>query len=86
MKFFYILVVIILSSLIGTALGEIALFFIPNTSSFYSFLNSSISSPSFSINNFNLFVCSFSISIVFKITPATLIGLIVGCIYGTTKV
>jgi len=85
MKFLYLIIVIFLCGLIGTVVGEIALFFIPSTSYFYNFFNSSISSPTFSINNLNLIILSFSLSLVFKITPGTLLGIIIGCIYGIIK-
>jgi len=86
MKFLYLVVVIFLCGLIGTAVGEIILFFVPISSNFYNFLSSSFSPLSFSIDNFNLVVCSISLSIITKITPFTLFGIIAGCIYSLTKI
>lgn len=85
MKVIYIFLILFLSALIGTAIGEILLLLIPQNAPYYSFFSSRIV-PLWSIETIDLVILNFSFTIQFNINPLTLIGLIVGSIFSLKKV
>jgi len=85
MKFLYILLILFLSSLIGTVIGEFIIYFFPNTSPYYSFLSFRLS-PTWEVAHLNLIVFDFSFSFKFYVNLFTLVGLICGSIFSLRKV
>jgi ABC-type glucose/galactose transport system permease subunit len=84
MKIFYILLIIFLSSLIGTALGELITQFLPETGRAYQILSSSIT-PSWNIDRLDLIVFCVRLGISFKFSILTLAGMITGCLFSLRK-
>lgn len=85
MKFLYVIFVIFLSGMIGTCIGEILLFFIPQNNLFYNFL-SNVINPVWNINSLDLVIFNLSFSIKFNINSFTLLGFIIGSIFSLRKV
>ncbi len=85
MKLLYIILVLFLSAMIGTCIGEFLLFFIPEGTVYYSYLSKSIN-PLWSIDNLDLIIFNLNFSLRFNINSFTLIGLITGAIYSLRKV
>lgn len=71
---------IFISALIGTALGELLLLFIPQQGAIYEILLSSIR-PCWNIENLDLVVLSLRCGISFNFNILTLLGIIVGAIF-----
>lgn len=78
MKILYIILIIFLSSLIGTALGELLLQFVPETWTLYQILSARIQ-PAWSIEQLDLLILSVKLGISFNFNILTLLGLITGC-------
>ncbi|MCM8818768.1 MAG: DUF4321 domain-containing protein [Candidatus Omnitrophica bacterium] len=85
MKVFYIILVLFLSAMIGSCIGEILLFFIHPGTFYYDFLSKSTNSI-LSINNLDLRIFKITFSINFKVNFFTLLGLIGGALYSLRKV
>lgn len=85
MKFLYIILILFLSAMIGSCIGEILLFFTPPDTFFYNFMLKSTNSI-LSVDNLDLIILKISFSINFKINSFTLLGLIGGAIYSLRKV
>ena len=85
MKFIYIILVIFLSAMIGTVIGEILLLFIPQNTIYYNFLSNHLN-PTWNINSLNLVIFNVSFTIKFNINSLTLLGLIIGSIFTLRKV
>jgi len=85
MKVLYILLVLFISALIGTALGEILLLFIPQQATIYEILSSSIK-PSWNIENLDLVVLSLRCGISFNFNILTLLGIIIGAVFCLRKI
>jgi len=84
MKFLYIILVIFLSAMIGTAIGEILLLLIPQSTIYYKILSNHLT-PIWSINNFDLVVFNLSLAIKLNINSLTLLGLIIGSVISLKK-
>jgi len=85
MKILYILVIIFLCALIGTALGELILLIVPETWKLYEVLSATIN-PVWSIEQFDILILSFNLRISFNFNIMTLVGLITGCFFSLRKV
>ncbi|MDD3726059.1 MAG: hypothetical protein PHI44_02540 [Candidatus Ratteibacteria bacterium] len=85
MKILYTLLIIFISALIGTALGELLLLFLPQETTIYEVLSSSIT-PSWNIENLDLVVLSFRCSISFNFNILTLAGIVTGAILSLRKI
>jgi len=84
MKILYILLIIFLSSLIGTALGELIIQFIPETGRAYQILSSSMN-PSWNVERLDLIIFSVRLGISFNFNLLTLAGLVAGCLFSLRK-
>jgi len=84
MKILYILLIIFLSSLIGTALGELIIQFIPETGRAYQILSSSMN-PSWNVERLDLIIFSVRLGISFNFNLLTLAGLVTGCLFSLRK-
>ena len=76
---------IFISGLIGTALGELLLLFIPQQGAIYGILSSSIK-PSWNIENLDLVVLSLRCGISFNFNMLTLLGIIIGAVFCLRKI
>jgi len=85
MKFLYIILIIFLSAMIGTVIGEILLLLIPQNTIYYNFLSNHLT-PVWNINSFDLIIFNISFTIKFNINSFTLLGLIIGSIFSLRKV
>ncbi|MCM8762016.1 MAG: DUF4321 domain-containing protein [Candidatus Omnitrophica bacterium] len=85
MKIFYILLIIFLSALIGTAVGELLLLFIPQQGIFYEVLSSSIK-PYWNVENLDLIVLSLKCGISFNFNVFTLLGIIAGSVFSLRRI
>lgn len=85
MKIFYILLIIFLYALIGTAVGELLLLLVPTQGTFYEILSSSVK-PCWSIENLDLIVLSLKCSISFNFNVFTLLGIIAGSVFSLRKI
>jgi hypothetical protein len=85
MKILYILVIIFISALIGTALNELLLLFIPGEWALHEIMSASIR-PVWSIEKFDLIVFTLNFGIGFNFSILTLLGIIAGCIYSLRKI
>jgi len=85
MKFIYIILVIFLSAMIGTLIGEILLLFVPQNTNYYIFLSNHLT-PIWNVNLLDLIIFNISFTIKFNINSFTLLGLIIGSIYSLKKV
>jgi len=85
MKLFYILLVLFISGLIGTALGELLLLFIPQQGAIYGILSSSIK-PCWNIEGLDLVVLSLRCGISFNFNILTLLGIIIGAVFCLRKI
>ncbi|MCX8082616.1 MAG: hypothetical protein N3D17_04390 [bacterium] len=85
MKVFYILLIIFISALIGTALGELLLLIVPNGTVIYEIISTSIK-PCWCLENLDLIVLSLKCSISFNFNVVTLFGIMIGAIFSLRKV
>lgn len=85
MKILYILLIIFISALIGTALGELLLLLVPQQGIFYEILSSSIK-PCWNIENLDLIVLSLKCGITFNFNIFTLLGIIAGSVFSLWKI
>jgi len=84
MKIVYALVIIFLSALIGTALGELISMLVPE-SSFTSTFFSTFISPSWQLKKLDLVVFSVNFGIQLKINVLSLLGMIIGAVCSLKK-
>ena len=85
MKILYILVIIFLCALIGTATGELILLIVPETWKLYEILSATIN-PVWSVEQCDILILSFNLRISFNFNIMTLVGLITGCFFSLRKV
>lgn len=85
MKIFYVLLIIFLCALIGTALNALALQIIPQQWGLYEIMSASIN-PLWSVEKLDIIVFTVDFSISFNFTILTLLGIIVGCTYSLRKI
>lgn len=71
--------------MIGTAIGEIFLLLIPQSTPYYAFFSSRIV-PLWRVETIDLIILNFSFTIQFNINPFTLLGIIVGAVFSLKKV
>ena len=84
MKILYILMIIFICGLIGTALNELLLLFIPEQWAIYSIMASSLK-PLWSIEKLDLIVLSVNFGITFNFNILTLAGIIAGSLFSLRK-
>jgi len=84
MKIIYILTIIFISALIGTALNELLLLFVPQEWAIYGIMASSIK-PLWSIEKLDLIVLWVNFGITFNFNILTLAGIITGCLFSLRK-
>ncbi|MCM8806395.1 MAG: DUF4321 domain-containing protein [Candidatus Omnitrophica bacterium] len=85
MRFLYTVIILFLCAMIGTCIGEILLFFIPEKWYFYNLISKSLN-PTWKINSLDLIIFNLSFSLIFKINLFTLVGLIIGAVYTLRKI
>ncbi len=85
MKILYVLTVIFISAMIGTALNELLLLLVPGHWAGYEILSSSMS-PAWKVEELDVIVATFNFGIVFKFSILTLLGIITGCFLSLRKV
>jgi len=84
MKIIYALIIIFLSALIGTALGELIYILVP-TSSYLSHLFSTSVFPAWEMKKFDLIVLDMNFVIQFKLNILSVIGMVLGAFYSIKK-
>lgn len=84
MKIVYALVIIFLSALIGTALGELISMLVPQ-SSFTSTFFSTFIAPSWQVKKLDLIVFAVNFGIQLKINVLSLMGMIIGAVCSLKK-
>jgi hypothetical protein len=85
MKIFYILIIIFISAMLGTALNELLLLFIPEHWALYEVMSADIK-PLWSIEKLDLIIFSINFGISFNFNILTLFGIITGCLFSLRKV
>ncbi|MCS7179756.1 MAG: DUF4321 domain-containing protein [bacterium] len=85
MKFVYIILIIFLSALIGTVIGEFIIYFTPTSFPYHQFLTFRLT-PFFEVHQIDLIVFNLSFSFKFNFNFFTLIGLVIGSIFSLRKV
>ncbi len=85
MRMVYILLILFLSTMIGTCIGEMILLILPQHTTFYNFFSNHIS-PIWEIKQLDLIIFNLSFSIQFRINSFSLIGLVIGSIFSLKKV
>ncbi|MFN4227313.1 MAG: DUF4321 domain-containing protein [Candidatus Ratteibacteria bacterium] len=85
MRVIYILLVLFLSTMIGTCLGEIIQQLLPQHTPFYNFFSTNLS-PIWEVKQLDLIIFNLSFSISFKINSFSLLGLIIGSVFSLRKV
>ncbi len=85
MKILYVLVIIFICALIGTALNALVLQLLPQQSVIYNIMSVAIN-PLWSIEKLDLIVFTVNFGVSFNFTILTLLGIIAGCIYSLRKI
>ncbi|MBN1445609.1 MAG: hypothetical protein JW957_05835 [Candidatus Omnitrophica bacterium] len=84
MKILYVLTVIFISAMIGTALNELLLLLVPGHWPAYEILASSLS-PAWRVEELDVIVATFNFGVVFNFSILTLLGIITGCFLSLRK-
>ena len=71
--------------MIGTALNELLLIFVPHQWSLYEVMRTAIK-PEWNIENLDLIVLKFNFGIKFNFNILTLLGIITGCLFSLRRV
>ncbi|MGI6596011.1 MAG: DUF4321 domain-containing protein [Elusimicrobia bacterium] len=85
MRILYILLIVFLSALIGTALGELLMLVLPQGTIIYEVISAAIK-PSWSIENLDLIVLSFRCGLSFNFNILTLLGITIGAVFSLRKI
>ena len=84
MKVIYIILVIFLSTLIGTAIGELLSLFLNSKSFLYHIFASGIT-PSWKIEKLDLIVATINLGITIKLNVMSILGMVIGAVFSLKK-
>jgi len=84
MKVIYIILVIFLSTLIGTAVGQLILLFLKDKSYLYHIFSSWVS-PSWKIDKLDLIVATVNLGISIKLNIMSIVGMVTGAVFALRR-
>ena len=84
MKVIYIILVIFLSTLIGTAIGELLSLFLNSKGFLYHIFASGIT-PSWEIEKLDLIVATINLGITIKLNVMSILGMVTGAVFSLKK-
>jgi len=85
MKILYVLTVVFISAMIGTALNELLLLLVPGHWTVYELL-SSVLNPVWSVDQLDLIVLTLNCGVTFNFSILTLLGIITGCFLSLRRI